>query len=256
MTNVLEFLSSFQAKPYTDSVVNAKLGSWVVWGLYDGVCKECSTPLFLIAESDSTSDVSKTALICLSAKDIVRAPNYQLEVSNVIKSRLDLALDQLGVLGINLGFLDASKVPQIQVEIGGVSESSDVPLPEGFRSVGWIKPDEAATVIKCFATKSNQELTNEKGRVVFVARYVPDSDPDSRKYHSNCEASRVKVNGGGRKMWIRESEALAVREADELRRTIEYSHTGFGNGGIVEYFEPSHPAAKRYLSTTRLLRRY
>ena len=256
MTNVLEFLSSFQAKPYTEAIVKAKLGDWVVWGLYDGVCKECSTPLFLISESDSTSDVSKTALICLSARDIVRAPNYQLEVSQLIKARLSLALDQLGFLGVNLGFLDASKVPQINVEIAAPTDSSDVPVPEGYRSVGWIKPDEAETVIKCFETKIDQELINEKGRVVFVARYVPDSDPNSRKYHSNCEASRIKINGGGRKMWIRDDEARAVREANELRKTVPYSHIGFGNGGLVEYFEPSHPAAKRYLSTTRLLRRY
>lgn len=256
MTNVIEFLSAFQAKPYTEAIINAKLSDWVVWGLFDGICKECSAPLFLIAATDATTDVSKTAMVCLTGKDIVRSPNYQIAVSSLVKLRLNLALDQLGVLGVNLGFLDASKVPQVRVEVSSPGESADVPLPEGFRAVGWIKPEEAETVIRCFETKADGELRNGKGNVVFVARYVADSHPDAKKYHSNCEASRIKLGGQGRRMWIRESEARAVREANALRETVEYSHSDYGQGGLVEYFEPSHPAAKKYLSTTRLLRRY
>lgn len=254
--NVTDFLKTFQVELSTsDSDVNSH-SMWIVWGIYDGVCSECTMPLVLIAATDDTSEVSQTGILCLAGLHLIKAANFGLVAAGLIKSRLNLALEQMGFLGTNLNFFDSSKAPTITVSVTSQEISSDVPLPSGFKSVGWIKRAEADVVIKCYQEKSDQELTNASGRVTFVARFVPDTDGDARKYHANCEASRLSTKGVGKRMWLRESEVRAVREANDLGKDIEYSHAGFGSGGLVQFFHENHPAARKYFSTTRLLRRF
>ena len=57
-------------------------------------------------------------------------------------------------------------------------------------------------------------------------------------------------------MWIRLEEAQAVIEANQLENSVDFRHIEFGGGGIAEFFPSTHPAAKKFRSNVRLLRKY
>jgi hypothetical protein len=49
-------------------------------------------------------------------------------------------------------------------------------------------------------------------------------------------------------------EARAVVESNTLRKDVDFAHLKFGNGGKVQFFSEELDIAKKYRSTTRLLR--
>jgi hypothetical protein len=56
-------------------------------------------------------------------------------------------------------------------------------------------------------------------------------------------------------MWIRLEEAESVLESANRRKQIDFAHIKYGSGGRVEFFDELSLPAKKYLSTTRLLRK-
>ena len=50
-------------------------------------------------------------------------------------------------------------------------------------------------------------------------------------------------------------EAKAIIEANENRADVEFGHVKAGNGGLIQFFPEHLEVAKKYRSTTRLLRK-
>jgi len=76
-----------------------------------------------------------------------------------------------------------------------------------------------------------------------------------RKFKSNVQA--IRINGQNRRVvgWIRREEAKAVIEAEDKRADVEFGHIKAGNGGLIQFFPEHLEVAKKYRSTTRLLRK-
>jgi hypothetical protein len=131
----------------------------------------------------------------------------------------------------------------------------DGAIPPGYRSVAWIRQYEAHAIKHSFEIKSDHKIKNDSGDVVFECLYFADDSFEVRKFKSNVQA--VRINGQNRRVvgWIRREEAKAVIEADENRADVEFGHIKAGNGGLIQFFPEHLEVAKKYRSTTRLLRK-
>jgi hypothetical protein len=131
----------------------------------------------------------------------------------------------------------------------------DAPIPKGFRSISWIRFYEAEAIMHSYKTKSNFELKSESQTVLLRCNYFPDDSEERRKFKANVQA--IRVNNQNQRVigWIRQEEARAVIEAEKSGSDIDFSHIKFGNGGKVQYFSPELDVAKKYRSSTRLLRK-
>jgi len=148
-----------------------------------------------------------------------------------------------------------SSVEHTSRAVGVGSSHVDVPVPEGYRSVAWIREYEAELVVSAYKARQSFELKNDAGLPIFRATYFADSTPESVKFKANVQAVRVRKNGVRVVGWIRHEEARAVLDANRDGRDIEFFHVKHGHGGLVQFFPEASEAARTYLSTTRLLRK-
>ena len=229
----------------------AEYAEWIVWGVADNMCRECQTHQFFATINVESESPNDSVAICASGLHIRSSNAFSLEESRVIKSRLQFALDQNGVLGKNLMGFKTAKTILIEVPVLG---DDNVPIPSGYKSVGWIKPEEAAAVLETFENKAGVEVLSSSGSG-FKTTYHEPRSPEARKYHSCVQLERVKRAAVGRRFWIRKEEADAISESVTIRRDVNFAHLHFGNGGQVQFFDEAHPAAKKYRSITRLLRK-
>jgi hypothetical protein len=131
----------------------------------------------------------------------------------------------------------------------------DGAIPPGYRSVAWVRPYEARAIKHSFETKSDHKVQNDSGDIIFECLYFNDDAFEVRKFKSNVQA--IRINGQNRRVvgWIRREEAKAVIEAEDKRADVEFGHIKAGNGGLVQFFPEHLEVAKKYRSTTRLLRK-
>ena len=132
--------------------------------------------------------------------------------------------------------------------------SEDAPIPKGYRSISWIRYYEAEAIVHAYKSKSDFELKSDSLAPVLKCLYFPDDSDERRKFKANVQA--IRVNNQNQRVigWIRLEEARAVVEANQLRKDVDFVHLKFGNGGKVQYFSEELEVAKKYRSTTRLLR--
>lgn len=132
--------------------------------------------------------------------------------------------------------------------------SEDAPIPNGYRSISWIRYYEAEAIIHAYKSKSDFELKSDTSALVLKCLYFPDDSEERRKFKANVQAIRVNNQNQRVLGWIRLEEARAVVDANKLRKDIDFVHLKFGNGGKVQFFSEELEVAKKYRSTTRLLR--
>lgn len=132
--------------------------------------------------------------------------------------------------------------------------NEDAPVPNGYRSISWIRFYEAEAIIHAYKSKSDFELKSDSLEVVLKCLYFPDESEERRKFKANVQA--IRINNQNQRVigWIRLEEARAVVESNKLRKDIDFSHLKFGNGGKVQFFPEELEVAKKYRSSTRLLR--
>lgn len=131
----------------------------------------------------------------------------------------------------------------------------DGAIPPGYRSVAWLRPYEARAIKHSFEIKSDHKVKNDSGDIIFECLYFNDDAFEVRKFKSNVQA--IRINGQNRRVvgWIRREEAKAVIEAEEKRADVEFGHIKAGTGGLIQFFPEHLEVAKKYRSTTRLLRK-
>lgn len=232
------------------------IGGASIWGIADSICRDCQGTNFLCIEDTENPNFETIKCICITGLHVRPIQDLSLDEQKLIRQRATFALDELGKLGVNISPLLASSDLELSVTIAQTpenSESTSVPVPAGYKTVGWIKLSEAQAIAATFEGNANQSCYDKNGKEILETIWHPDGDPMVKKYHSNCEVIRKK---SGKRMWVRLEEAQAVIEANQLESSVDFRHIDFGGGGLAEFFPSTHPAAKKFRSNVRLLRKY
>jgi hypothetical protein len=159
-----------------------------IWGVADSICRECQGTNFLCIEDTVNPDFETIKFICITGLHTRSIRDFSLEEQKIVRQRAIFALDELGELGINVTPLLASHAVELNVVLTQnleVSETTNVPLPEGYKTVGWIKLSEAQLIAATFQTKVNQLGHDKSGQEILATIWHPDGDPLVVKYHSN-----------------------------------------------------------------------
>jgi hypothetical protein len=129
-----------------------------------------------------------------------------------------------------------------------------IPVPDGYRSVGWVRPLEAQAAVEAYQLHRDTPILNS-GAVVGWARYGQHDSPPGRVPDADVQLVRVSTRGERTVCWITEYEAVAIVSAASRSGTVMVSPPGKNWSGRVEYHHPDSPAAMQFRSTTRLLRK-
>jgi len=124
-----------------------------------------------------------------------------------------------------------------------------VPVPDGYRSVAWIRADEAEAVSAAYSNSVDVPV-GDSATVTGWARYHPATDDAPAK----VLLVRIRTNGERSVAWVLDHEATAITQADKRMRTTPVNGPDGRWTGLVEYFTPDSSETQRFHSTTRLFR--
>lgn len=250
---------------------------WFVVSVLDTTCNSCNSKLLIITQ-EITNDVdSSFKFLCVGCCNVTELAGLNLKHQHVFVDRLQLMKE----VGIDLvagsfadlmrllnGYLSPTKVVAKSILVAERNESKygkvtteqlrkgedDSPIPKGYRSVAWIRLYEAHAIKYCHENKKDHTIKNDNGEVVLECKYFSNDSFEVKKFKSNVQA--IRVNGENRRVigWIRNEEARAIIIAERERRDVEFSHISAGKGGLVQFFAENLEVARKYRSTTRLLR--
>lgn len=246
-----------------------EFSDWLPWGLADEPCPRCAATLVLLARGPSTDSMVDLAAMCTSDGMAILCRNLPLDAQSGLQDRLrrvrevsslESAAERLAAVFLSSrqgSPLVQDPLAQQALEPVRATQTSETEttIPDGYRSVSWIRDYEARVILNAYDKMQTQEFVNDTGTVIFRATFhAPDSD-EALKYRASVEATRVRSAGAKVIGWIRREEAQAVVDATSERRDTVFQHSGFGKGGLVQYFPPDSVAAIKYRSSTRLLRK-
>jgi hypothetical protein len=128
-----------------------------------------------------------------------------------------------------------------------------IPVPDGYRSVGWVRPPEAQAAIEAYRLRRDTPV-RDNGMVVGWARYDPGNSGRGRVRDADVQIVRVSTRRERIVCRLTHYEAVAVVSAASRGQTVMFSPPGENWSGQVEYHPRSSHAATQFRSTTRLLR--
>jgi hypothetical protein len=253
------------------------ISEWIFVGLTDFACLTCEIFFMIIAPNPKSAFPSDYLFICSSCLGKKRFVDFPMAQQGLMLDKFNLIEDDgiekysresLKTLnGINIVFGTNKNTALGETPESNTQEKSfgilprelrgneDAPIPKGFRSIAWIRFYEAEAIIHAYKTQSDFELKSESQSVVLKCNFFADDSEEKRKFKANVQA--IRVNNQNQRVigWIRPEEARAVVEANTSLKDVDFAHLKFGNGGKVQYFSPELEVAKKYRSTTRLLRK-
>jgi very-short-patch-repair endonuclease len=151
----------------------------------------------------------------------------------------------------------AEQFPRLEmpptVHLPLTEDSRWVDVPDGYRSIAWVRPQESEAVLQAYATGADAQI-REHGRTTGWARFHPDDSEQARKYGANVLLERASPAGTRFVCWLRQSEAKALLQAVAEQSDIAVGERGRGYTGHVQYYQPHSEQARRFRSPTRLLR--
>ena len=243
-------------------------------GMTDISCHQCEIFGLLITPKLDASFPSDFRVLCISCLEQKRYIDFSMYQQRLLSEKYSfMAEDGLEkysqdslkslhfakiLMGSQLDDIDAtnrviSPTP-FTVLSNKLRGNEDAPVPNGYRSISWIRFYEAEAIIHTYKSKSDFELKSDSLAVVLKCQYFPDDSEERRKFKANVQA--IRVNNQNQRVigWIRLEEARAVVESNKLRKDVDFVHLKFGNGGKVQFFPEELEVAKKYRSSTRLLR--
>jgi len=253
------------------------ISDWLFFGLTDFTCSSCDVFSLIIASSMESPFPSDFRFICISCLAQRRFVDYPMAQQSFLTDKFNFiteegkekyASDSLRTLNLSKvlfgGLSDKSDssnslilaAPKsFSVLERGLRGNEDAPIPQGYRSISWIRLYEAEAIIHTYKSKADFDLKSDSTAVVLKCMYFSDDSEERRKFKANVQA--IRVNNQNQRVigWIRVEEARAVVEANKSRRDIDFVHLKIGNGGKVQFFSEDLEVAKKYRSTTRLLRK-
>jgi len=233
----------------------------------DFSCSNCNSNYLVLASTLSPRFPADISYLCFNCFGNLIFANLSMEhqalMSDRFKTMNETGIDKvsknfsnfLSVMRISEG-MTSSPDYQNDFEVGDVPKgASDAPIPPGYRSIAWIRAYEADALIYCYKNKKNFELKNSSEEVIFRCLYFEDISEEYRKFKANVQA--IRITGENHRVigWIRQEEARAILESDKSRSDVDFAHIKIGNGGLVQFFGEDLEVAKKYRSTTRLLRK-
>jgi len=256
---------------------NDSISDWLYIGLIDISCNSCEIFCLAISPTEESLFPSEYRFICVSCLSEKRFVDYALSQQSLLSDKftyifeggiekyaseslrtLNLFNSLFGGLTIRIekSSTDTTEViTPFSVLAREMRGNEDAPIPKGFRSISWIRFYEAEAIIHAYKSKSDFELKSDSMAIILKCLYFPDDSEERRKFKANVQA--IRVNNQNQRVigWIRLEEARAVVEASTSRKDVDFSHLKFGNGGKVQFFHEELEVAKKYRSTTRLLRK-
>ena len=251
-----------------------EISDWLFVGMTDISCNRCAIFSVIISPKVESIFPSEFRFLCLScleqkkffdlsmAQQSFLSDKFKYISEDGIEKYSEESISTLNHLKILLGGQAAKILEEpmsnpaksfavLSKELRG---SEDAPIPKGYRSISWIRYYEAEAIIHAYKSKADFELRSDSLAPVLKCLYFPDDSDERRKFKANVQA--IRINNQNQRVigWIRLEEARAVVEANHLRKDVDFVHLKFGNGGKVQYFSEELEVAKKYRSTTRLLR--
>lgn len=129
-----------------------------------------------------------------------------------------------------------------------------MPVPPGYRSVGWIRRGEAQAALEAYRTKRDVPIRDD-GKLVGWARFHASHHPEAQKRRANVLLTRTSTTGAQEVAWLKLPEVNALLTAAERRREERVVDSLGEVIGFVQFFSPTSSEARTFRSTTRLLRR-
>jgi hypothetical protein len=241
---------------------------WTVVSTSDVVCTNCHVLMIIIAKNLKPEFPADTCLICPSCLDFKLFGHLPMQQQSIFADRFASLLDQgldkvasaqkrlLESMALLFAGHSGSLADINTVSVpGGIAELGEATIPNGFRSISWIRPYEAEAIIRAHKNREDFELKSGAGQVVLKCLYYPNDSEEALKFRSNVQT--IRVNNSNQRVigWIRLEEAEAILEAHRIRADKFFEHVNAGNGGMVQFFAEDSDVAKKYRSTTRLLRK-
>lgn len=246
--------------------VDDQFANHLVVGVADHACTRCGDALFIIVPASAQS-AQAVSLLCQSEGTVQLIHDSSFDVQQLVEDRVRLINDGSGVVEASrrLARVVAAKearTPSAVQQASSIKESTstrsssiDVPVPQGFRTVSWIRQHEAELIVSSYDNERPFTLTADDGSPVFETQYFAADSPEAMRFKAQVLGIRHRGNGTRNLGWIRREEAKAVLQAYDEERSVDFLHTSFGRGGRVEFFGADSQAAQTYRSQTRLLRR-
>ncbi|MCL7458596.1 sigma factor-like helix-turn-helix DNA-binding protein [Micromonospora echinofusca] len=128
-----------------------------------------------------------------------------------------------------------------------------VPVPAGYRSVGWVRPHEAEAAVLAYQLHADVPV-HDGDEITGWARYVDGASTNAFDLQANVKLVRTRPQGERITCWIKEHEAFSVTQAAAEGRSVAVTGPDGETTGLVEYYQPDGEEARRFLSSTRLLR--
>jgi hypothetical protein len=248
------------------SKTGSGLADHIVVGIADHPCTRCGDPLFMVVPGSDHS-AQDASLLCCSEGFVQPLHDASFAVQQLVEDRIRLIIEGGGlreasrrmmlILGSKASAPPSStQTTNLSVGVSSTKTSSiDVPVPQGFRTVSWIRQHEAELIVSSYDNERPFTLTADDGSPVFETQYFPADSPEAMRFKAQVLGVRHRRNGTRNLGWIRREEAKAVLQAYDEQRSVDFLHTRFGRGGRVEFFGAHSQAAQTYRSQTRLLRR-
>ena len=250
------------------------ISDWFFIGMTDISCNQCAIFRIIVSPKVDSTFPSEFRFLCLSCLEQKRfldfsmaqqgflSDKYKFISEDGIEKYSEESLSTLShlktVLGWQSGKIQEEPMGNPSKPFAVLSKdlrgSEDAPIPKGYRSISWIRFYEAEAIVHAYKSKADFELKSDSLALVLKCLYFPDDSDERRKFKANVQA--IRINNQNQRVigWIRLEEARAVVEANHLRKDVDFVHLKFGNGGKVQYFPEELEVAKKYRSTTRLLR--
>lgn len=239
----------------------------VPWGLADVACPDCGGPLLVAAGPSGSLPI---ALICLAGRRLVNVAEVPLTEQHLLHDRLR-NLVEVGLFGAatestsKLLRRTAGEAMILHAVVQGAKQSlagdrstpssENVPVPPGFRSVAWLRPNEARAVVEAYERRAPVVTMAADGGLIARAEWHEADSEEALLYRAQVRLVRGRKSGEKAVGWIRPEEAEAVIEAERSEQDVDFAHRAYGKGGRVNFFALGSPTATRYRSPTRLLRR-
>ncbi|MGW0231534.1 AAA domain-containing protein [Actinopolymorpha singaporensis] len=148
---------------------------------------------------------------------------------------------------------DADPADQGQTRIEGDSRAVSHNVPAGYKSVAWLRPEEAEAALHAYNGRRDVPV-RKNNKVTGWARYHSSGTDLARKYLANVLVERAGAAGPRIVCWVRDYEATAVVRAARTKQDLPFKGTAGRRPGLVQYFPPDSDSARRFRSVTRLLR--
>ena len=246
--------------------ISSSVGDLLVIGINDLGCPKCGLPQFIAVPATARGG-SEALLICRDCSHIAYLHDSATQVQFVVEDRVNLIIKHDSPVSASrrmAALLEAQPdtVPASQVHASGSRKSAthQVALdaedpPEGYRTVSWIREYEADLILSSYTNQRGYNLKSDEGTVFFETEFYPPDSSEAIKFRAQVLAIRIRKSGRRNVGWIRREEAQAVLDSYIAQQDVEFLHTQFGRGGLVQYFPSESPLVSKYRSQTRLLRR-